>query len=134
MKVRMIVVEADDVSPSDLSIVISRLLSQASPEPAPAALPAPDAPPEAPATEPKRNHPWRSTPKPTGKPRGQVRQATGGVTDPRPATAKLLQCRQCSADHPDGPDGDRRKSCSKCGSGRCWESIEPKRPVETGSE
>ena len=135
MKIRAVIIEADDVSGSD----IQELLSRAIPAPVPAvSLPAPAAqtslPPQQARVEMAPLNPgWQPrTPTPrkrerTCGPRRERDPKKRNTQDPRPVIESHLLCNGCGHSQPVrmGP----RPSCPKCGANN-WDKVEGKAPIE----
>src|SRR4051794_18704124 len=111
MKLRLIIVEADEVSAGDVSEILERAMPGVAPAVVAAALPAAAAkpaarPPSVPTAIVPASPGWR----PSSPTRGKAK-AKGEAGGPQPSTPTIVQCRSCGGELPDGKD--RRCSCPK---------------------
>lgn len=128
MKVRFILVEADDVNSADVGEIIAKLTATnghaiALPTITPPALTQRDAAIERAAASvqlAKTTPGWRPSSK--VKKKYGVRQADGGTNDPKPDQPKRFQCADCGNDA--DPTYKRRPHtpCEKCGKTN-WEIV-----------
>jgi hypothetical protein len=122
MNLRITIIEAQDVTASDIEAMLPRITG-AQPAPAlPAVVDAPTLPP-ARMEPPVANLPDPSIRQMAAMPKvyrpraPRTRAAT--KEEARPVVARKMSCRGCGFDAPDGTDG--RSRCPKC-SGR-WETV-----------
>lgn len=120
MKIRALMIEADEVRTEDVAEIVSRMFVRT--EQAPPPIVAEIAPPAKLPYKPPPSHPWREGKHPA-KRRGRKPRSEALVAGPRPEVSEHWQCSQCGEDRP--PEKDGRSRCVKCGS-HAWERVAAK--------
>jgi hypothetical protein len=123
MKIRLVIIEADEVNAEDVRELLERTVSPARAQLAAAApAAASHLPPSVPTAIVKSKPGWRAG---AGRPR---KTPDAPPSSARPETSMLIQCSKCGGELPEGKD--RRSPCQKCGC-KAWEKIPARHSTPT---